>query len=162
MIWPQLDDGVVKWTSYTEGSGNATPPVRYYDHNKIKSAAITKLFHLYFSLQTGVRVVYKLSDTYRVNQIKKLPSLFAYSLDCREGHMKKNSLCVCVFVSGSKEHIKQKFSFFVLTPGFRPIGFLDGLTSTNQVFLTPGFRPMVRRNFDNRNLATRIWTMSKL
>jgi hypothetical protein len=31
-----------------------------------------------------------------------------YSLDCREGHMKKNSLCVCLcvcmFATGSKEH----------------------------------------------------------
>ena len=26
------------------------------------------------------------------------------SVDCKEGHMKKNSLCVCLFASGSKEH----------------------------------------------------------
>jgi hypothetical protein len=27
-----------------------------------------------------------------------------WSLDWKEGHMKKNSLCVCMFVSGSKKH----------------------------------------------------------
>ena len=25
-----------------------------------------------------------------------------YSLDCKEGHIKKNSLCVCLFASGQK------------------------------------------------------------
>jgi len=29
---------------YTEESGNATPPVSHCDHNKIKAAAVTKLF----------------------------------------------------------------------------------------------------------------------
>ncbi len=29
---------------YTEDSGNATPPVSHCDHNKIKAAAVTKLF----------------------------------------------------------------------------------------------------------------------
>ena len=27
-----------------------------------------------------------------------------YSLDCKEGHMKKNRLFACLFASGSKEH----------------------------------------------------------
>ncbi len=31
---------------------------------------------------------------------------FAYSLDCREGHMKKNSLCVCVCVRVKGHFIK--------------------------------------------------------
>ncbi len=30
--------------------------------------------------------------------MRQLSLLNSYSLDCREGHMKKNSLCVCVFV----------------------------------------------------------------
>ncbi len=29
--------------SYTEDSGNATPPVSHCDHNKINAAAVTKL-----------------------------------------------------------------------------------------------------------------------
>jgi hypothetical protein len=32
--------------------------------------------------------------------------------------------------------------YVLLTSGYRPIGFLESLTSTNQVFLTPGFRPI--------------------
>jgi hypothetical protein len=42
VIWTQLDDGVVELTSYTEDSGNATPPVCHCDYNKIKAAAVTK------------------------------------------------------------------------------------------------------------------------
>ena len=33
-----------------------------------------------------------------------LKRLFDSSLDCKEGHMKKNRLSVCLFASGSKEH----------------------------------------------------------
>ena len=43
----------------------------------------------------------------------------SYSLDCKEGHMKKNSLCVCVclFASGSKKHFfrkTRKYHFFTV------------------------------------------------
>ncbi len=41
MRWTQLDGGVVKLTSYTEDSGNATLSVCHYDHNKINAAAVT-------------------------------------------------------------------------------------------------------------------------
>jgi hypothetical protein len=33
VIWAQLDDGVVEWTSYTEDSGNATHPVCHCNPN---------------------------------------------------------------------------------------------------------------------------------
>ncbi len=39
--------------------------------------------------------------------MRQLSLLNSYSLDCREGHMKKNSLCVCVRVKGQK-NIKTK------------------------------------------------------
>ena len=40
------------------------------------------------------------------NKKKNIAKLifFSFSLDCKEGHMKKNSLCVCLFASRSKEH----------------------------------------------------------
>jgi hypothetical protein len=40
--WTELDGGVVKWTSYTEDSGNATLPVSHCDHNKINAAAVMR------------------------------------------------------------------------------------------------------------------------
>jgi hypothetical protein len=43
-IWTELDDGVVKWTSYIEDSGNTTPPVSHCEHNKINAAAVNKYF----------------------------------------------------------------------------------------------------------------------
>jgi hypothetical protein len=42
IIRTQLDNEVVEWTSYTEDTGNATPPVCHCDHNKINAAAVTK------------------------------------------------------------------------------------------------------------------------
>ncbi len=65
--------------------------------------------------------------------------------------MKKNSLSVRVRVKST--HLNESslsrigfdpmsHTYVPLTPRFRPIGFLEGLTSTNQVFLTPGFRPI--------------------
>ncbi len=45
--------------------------------------------------------------------MRQLSLLNSYSLDCREGHMKKKSLCVCVFVClfVSRSKVK-KTSFF--------------------------------------------------
>jgi hypothetical protein len=38
--WTQLDDGIVLWTSYIDGSGKAIAPVSHFDHCKINAAAI--------------------------------------------------------------------------------------------------------------------------
>jgi len=80
-----------------------------------------------------------------------------FSLDWREGHMKKNAF-VCVSVAGQRSKVKRthlsesslwrlgfdpmSHTYVPLTPIFRPIGFLEGLTSTNEVFLTSGFQPI--------------------
>ena len=44
----------------------------------------------------------------------------SYSLDCKEGHMKKNRLCVCVHL-GSKEH-RFKKSLIVTNDGWNLVG----------------------------------------
>jgi hypothetical protein len=62
VISTQMDYGVVSWTSHTEDSGNAIPPVRHYDHNKINAAAVTK--HILYPHPFLVTIVCKKNDYY--------------------------------------------------------------------------------------------------
>ena len=65
---------------------------------------------LEFNNFNGVRIIgssnsiFKLFQTIFVGKIVNCQLFFICSLDCREGHMKKNRLSVCLFASGSKVH----------------------------------------------------------
>ncbi len=76
VIWAQLDGVVVKLTSYTEDSGNATPSVCHYAHNKINAAAVTnQSIHIeirYKYSSDRIRRALNLHDRFHPSEIQSL------------------------------------------------------------------------------------------
>lgn len=92
---------------------------------------------------------------------KRKSTYVFYSLNCREGYMKKNRLRVCVFASGSKEHHISKWILltidgwdmagpYVIGVGEYESGYISGSkVKRTSILETRNSWPLVNRTWSN-------------